>query len=85
MGTVGIPFTEEMYGIIEREAKRKKIAPETLLKIWILERAKSESSEKYANSDPVMDIVSLPLKMGLILTASASTTISTLVEELVSK
>jgi hypothetical protein len=84
MDIIGIPFTEEMYGMIVREAKRKNIQPETLLKIWILERAKAEAGkiENKAN-DPVMDIVALPLKMGYILTASATATMSMLVEELV--
>jgi hypothetical protein len=85
MDTIGIPFTEEMYGMIVREAKRKNIQPETLLKIWILERAKAEAGKvenKEAN-DPVMDIVALPLKVGYILTASATATVSMLVEELV--
>ncbi|MFQ5940238.1 MAG: hypothetical protein ACE5KA_00860 [Nitrososphaerales archaeon] len=84
MGTIGIPFTEEMYGIIIREAGRKKIQPETLLKIWILERAKAESSKiVHVTKDPMVDLVSVPLKMGYILTASATATISMLVEELV--
>jgi len=82
MEIIGIPFTEEMYGMIVREAKKKNIRPETLLKIWVLERAKTESSE-HVPKDPVADIVSLPLKVGYILAASATATISTLVEELV--
>ncbi|MBI5133176.1 MAG: hypothetical protein HZA83_00535 [Thaumarchaeota archaeon] len=85
MGIIGIPFTEEMYGMIVREAKSKNIQPETLLKIWILERAKAESSKNndHITNDPVVDIFSLPLKIGYILTASATATINTLVEELV--
>jgi len=84
MGIIGIPFTEEMYAMIVREAKEKNIQPETLLKIWILERAKVESSKiEHMVNDPVVDIASLPLKVGYILTASATATISMLVEELV--
>lgn len=84
MGIIGIPFTEEMYGMIVREAKSKNIQPETLLKIWILERAKAESSKNdHVTNNPVVDIFSLPLKIGYILTASATATINTLVEELV--
>jgi hypothetical protein len=84
MGIIGIPFTEETYGMIAREARKKNIRPETLLKIWILERAKVESSKiEHVTNDPVVDIASLPLKVGYILTASATATISTLVEELV--
>jgi len=61
MGTIGIPFTEEMHGMILREAKKKNLQPETLLKIWILERIKSESSSKYKEiNDPVMDIFLCP-------------------------
>ena len=84
MGTIGIPFTEEMHGMILREAKKKNVQPETLLKIWILERIKSESSNKYKESnDPVMDVFSLPLKVGYILTASATASISALMDEIV--
>ncbi len=84
MGTIGIPFTEEMHGMILREAKKKNLQPETLLKIWILERIKSESSSKYKEiNDPVMDIFSLPLKVGYILTASATASISALMDEIV--
>lgn len=84
MGTIGIPFTEEMHGMILREAKKKNMQPETLLKIWILERIKNESSSKYKESnDPVMDVFSLPLKVGYILTASATASISALMDEIV--
>ena len=84
MGTIGIPFTEEMHGMILREAKKKNLQPETLLKIWILERIKSESSSKYKEiNDPVMDIFSLPLKVGYILTASATASISALMDEII--
>lgn len=84
MGTIGIPFTEEMHGMILREAKKKNLQPETLLKIWILERIKNESSSKYKESnDPVMDVFSLPLKVGYILTASATASISALMDEIV--
>lgn len=84
MATIGIPFTEEMYGIIAREAKKKNIQPETLLKIWILERAKAEAGKIESKvNDPVADMVALPLKMGYIITASATATVSMLMEELV--
>lgn len=84
MGTIGIPFTEEMHGMILREAKKKNMQPETLLKIWILERIKNESSSKYKEiNDPVMDVFSLPLKVGYILTASATASISALMDEIV--
>lgn len=84
MGTIGIPFTEEMHGMILREAKKKNVQPETLLKIWILERIKNESSSKYKEiNDPVMDVFSLPLKVGYILTASATASISALMDEIV--
>ena len=84
MGTIGIPFTEEMHGMILREAKKKNMQPETLVKIWILERIKSESTSKYKETnDPVMDVFSLPLKVGYILTASATASISALMDEIV--
>ncbi|MFQ5969663.1 MAG: hypothetical protein ACE5J2_04110 [Nitrososphaerales archaeon] len=85
MATIGIPFTEEMYGMILREAKKKDMQPETLLKIWILERIKSESSKYKESNDPVMDMFSLPLKVGYILTASAGASISALMDEIVSR
>jgi hypothetical protein len=82
METIGIPFTEEVYGIIKHEAKKKNIHPETLLKIWILERAKAETRTENKTRDPVVDLISFPFKVGYALTASATATISTLVEEL---
>ena len=43
-----------------------------------------ESREiEHVTNDPVMDVVSFPLKIGHILTTSATATISTLFEELV--
>jgi len=83
MGTIGIPFTEEMHGMILREARKKGVQPETLLKIWILERAKSEfESGKEEQTSDVIDVFSLPLKVGYILTASATATINALVDEI---
>lgn len=82
MVVVGIPFTEEMYGMLLRESRRKNIRPETLLKVWILERVKMESN-KHVIDDPIADVVSMPLKVGYILTASVTATVSALVEELV--
>jgi len=83
MGTIGIPFTEEMHGMILREARKKGVQPETLLKIWILERVKSEfESSKEEPTSYVVDVFSLPLKVGYILTASATATINALVDEI---
>ena len=83
MGTVGIPFTEEMHDVILREARKRNMQPETLLKIWILERAKSEFEiNKVEQSNDTIDIFSLPLKVGYILTASATATINALVNEI---
>ena len=82
MGIIGIPFTEEVYGVIVREAKRKNMLPETLLKIWILERAKSEFESSKEQTSDVNDVFSLPLKFGYILTASAAATINALVNEI---
>jgi hypothetical protein len=83
MGTIGIPFTEEMHGIILKEARKKGMRPETLLKIWILERAKNEFGiHEEAQSNGMIDVFSLPLKVGYILTASATATINTLVDEI---
>ena len=83
MGAIGIPFTEEMHGMILREARKKGVQPETLLKIWILERAKSEfESSKEGQTSEMMDVFSLPLKVGYILTASATATINALVDEI---
>ncbi len=90
MGTMAIPFTEEMRGVILREARRRNMAPETLLKVWVLERAREEigAAPKVATSqnpehiaDPV-DLLALPLKFGLALIASATVTVNTLVEEI---
>jgi len=83
MGTIGIPFTEEMHALILREARKKGVQPETLLKIWILERVKSEfeAGEEVQTSD-IADVFSLPLKVGYILTASATATINALVDEI---
>ncbi len=83
MGTIGIPFTEEMYGMIVREAKRRNIQTETLLKIWILERDKAESSKiQHVANDPFTDIILFPLKLACITTASAKVMISMLVGRL---
>ncbi|HLE34449.1 MAG TPA: hypothetical protein VI698_01025 [Nitrososphaerales archaeon] len=83
MGTVGIPFTEEMHDMILKEARKRNMQPETLLKIWILERAKSEFEiNKVEQSNDTIDIFSLPLKVGYILTASATATINALVNEI---
>lgn len=82
MGTIGIPFTEEMHSMILREARKKCVRPETLLKIWILERAKSEFESKEEQTSDVIDVFSLPLKVGYILTASATATINALVDEI---
>lgn len=83
MGTIGIPFTEEMHDVILKEARKRSMQPETLLKIWILERAKSEFEiNKVEQSNDTIDIFSLPLKVGYILTASATATINALVNEI---
>jgi len=83
MGTIGIPFTEEMHDIILKEARKRNVQPETLLKIWILERAKSEFEiNKEEQSNNTIDVFSLPLKVGYILTASATATINALVDEI---
>lgn len=91
MGTIGIPFTEEMHSMILREARRKGMPPEMLLKIWILERTKKElepvdncERREERNVDAV-DLLSLPLRFGYVLMASATATISTLVDEIGSK
>jgi hypothetical protein len=83
MGTIGIPFTEEMHDIILREARKRNMQSETLLKIWILERAKNEFEiNKLEQSNNTIDVFSLPLKVGYILTASATATINALVDEI---
>jgi len=83
MGTIGIPFTEEMHTMILREARKKGVPPEMLLKIWILERAKSEfGNSKEEQSSDMTYVFSLPLKVGYILTASATATINALVDEI---
>lgn len=83
MATLGIPFTEEMHSIILREARRRDVQPETLLKIWILERIKSEfDSDKETQTGNTIDLFSLPLKVGYILAASATATINALVDEI---
>ena len=83
MGTIGIPFTEEMHDIILKEARKRNMQPETLLKIWILERAKNEFEiNREEQSDNTIDVFSLPLKVGYILTASATATINALVNEI---
>jgi hypothetical protein len=79
MATIGIPFTEEMHSIILREARKKGVEPETLLKVWILERVKAEFDITERNMDSVL---TLPLKIGYILTASATATINALVDEI---
>ena len=80
---MGIPFTEEMHDMILKEARKRNMQPETLLKIWILERAKSEFEiNKVEQSNDTIDIFSLPLKVGYILTASATATINALVNEI---
>ncbi|MEM3099425.1 MAG: hypothetical protein QXU32_12045 [Nitrososphaerales archaeon] len=87
METIGISFTDDMYGIIVREARKKNIRPETLLKIWILERVKVEGAKVESNQselrDPLIDMISMPLKASYIITASATAAIGTLVEELI--
>lgn len=83
MGTIGIPFTEEVHGMILREARKKGVQPETLLKIWILERVKSEFEKSKEEQDSyVIDAFSLPFKVGYILTASATATINALIDEI---
>ena len=83
MGTIGIPFTEEMHDMILKEARKRSMQPETLLKIWILERAKSEFEiKKEDQNNNMIDVFSLPLKVGYILTASATATINALVDEI---
>jgi len=83
MGTIGIPFTEEMHDMILKEARKRNMQPETLLKIWILERAKSEFEiNKVEQSGDTIDVFSLPLKVGYILTASATATVNALVNEI---
>ncbi|MGH9933749.1 MAG: hypothetical protein ACRD3Z_01390 [Nitrososphaerales archaeon] len=83
MGTIGIPFTEEMHDVILNEARKRKMQPETLLKIWILERAKNEFEiNRVEQSDNTIDVFSLPLKVGYILTATATATINALVNEI---
>jgi hypothetical protein len=81
MGTIGIPFTEEVHDLILREAVNKGMQPETLLKIWILERAKNEFAVKEPSTD-VNDVFSLPLKVGYIFTAAAAATINALINEI---
>ncbi len=83
MRTIGLPFTEEIHGMILREARRKGVQPETLLKIWILERVKNEFERKREEqASDLIDAFSLPLKVGYIVTASATATINALVEEI---
>lgn len=83
MGTIGIPFTEEMHGMILREARKKGLRPETLLKIWILERVKNEfERNREEQTSDLIDAFSLPLKVGYIVTASATATINALVDEI---
>ena len=67
MGTIAIPFTEEMHSMIIKEARKKGVQPETLLKIWILERAKSEFESNKSEHSDVVDVFTLPLKVGYIL------------------
>ncbi|MGH9922168.1 MAG: hypothetical protein ACRD38_05410, partial [Nitrososphaerales archaeon] len=70
MGTIGIPFTEEMHDVILKEARKRNMRPETLLKIWILERAKNEFEiNRVEQRNDTIDVFSLPLKVGYILTA----------------
>lgn len=82
MGTIGIPFTEEMHDVILKEARKRSMQPETLLKVWILERAKSEFENKEEQNNDTIDVFSLPLKVGYIVTASATATINALVNEI---
>lgn len=82
MGTIGIPFTEEMHALILNEARKKGVEPEMLLKIWILERAKSEFENSKEQFNDMNDVLSLPFKVGYILTASAAATINALVDEI---
>jgi len=83
MRTIGIQFTEEMHGMILREARKKGLQPETLLKIWILERVKSEfERNREEQTSDLIDVFSLPLKFGYIVTASATATINALVDEI---
>ncbi len=83
MGTIGIPFTEEMHDVILKEARKRNMRPETLLKIWILERAKNEFEiNRVEQSNDTIDVFSLPLKVGYILTATATATINALVNEI---
>lgn len=83
MRTIGIPFTEEMRGMILREARKKGLRPETLLKIWILERVKNEfERNREEQTSDLIDAFSLPLKVGYIVTASATATINALVDEI---
>ncbi len=83
MRTIGIPFTEEMRGMILREARKKGLLPETLLKIWILERVKNEfERNREEQTSDLIDAFSLPLKVGYIVTASATATINALVDEI---
>ena len=83
MATIGIPFTDEMHEMILKEARKRNLQPETLLKIWILERAKSEFEiKKEVQRNDTIDVFSLPLKVGYILTASATATINALVNEI---
>ncbi len=83
MRTIGLPFTEEIHGMILREARRKGVQPETLLKIWILERVKNEFERKREEqTSDLIDAFSLPLKVGYIVTASATATINALVDEI---
>lgn len=90
MGTIAIPFTEEMHSTILREARRKHVQPEVLLKVWILERAMRElepepgreagrSEEQRIDS---VDLLSLPLKFGFMFVTSATATVSRLVDEI---
>ncbi len=88
MRTIGIPFTEEMHDMILQEAKKKSVQPETLLKIWILERVKNElvknefERKREEQTGDLIDAFSLPLKVGYIVTASATATINALVDEI---
>ncbi len=83
MRTIGIPFTEEMRGMILRETRKKGLLPETLLKIWILERVKNEfERNREEQTSDLIDVFSLPLKVGYIVTASATATINALVDEI---
>lgn len=91
VGTIKIPFTEEMHGVVLKEARRKGIQPEVLLKVWILERVKSEVEPgvdaigREGQNIDTLDLLSLPLRFCYMLMASATATISTLADEISSR